>query len=317
MEIVLNSELFTEEQKEYLKPQILQLISNLSVDLDVSTLKKVIIPKEFTKEIILFQKEHNKQEKGHTKNEHEEAKAKVMYYMEDGNYYQTVFLHEMFITGVMFGDDKVVNNCYSFIRHELGHVHDEFNKRKIYSDDLRKGIGLTQSDFILTIPSDIVWSEYFANRTAGKYLTTDLFLEQASYTFDLIDRAKEQCTKYVKEYRKHADVNLLLEQIMNSTHMLFYFSALSLGNLHYYKETLDEPNYKIIKESMEKNIAGTYYEESWNLIDKALINLYSKYPQWNDIYQLEELNQAIHKCWNHLGIYLEDYGENMFINVPL
>ncbi|MBZ4222494.1 hypothetical protein LAE98_10320 [Bacillus wiedmannii] len=316
MEIVLNSALFTEEQKESLRPQIVQLITNLSTDLDLSTLDKVIIPKDFTKEVVTFQEDHNKQITGHTKNENEEAKAKVMYYIEEGNYRQVVFLHEMFISGGMVDNIDVVKKCYFFIRHELGHVHDEFNKREIYSDDLRQGIGLSHLDFTLTIHSDVVWSEYFANRTAGAHLTTELFVEQASYTIELIYRVKEECTKYIKAYRKHADINLLMEQIKEATHMLFYFTALTIGNMHYYKETLSEGEYNRIKEAVEGNITGTYFEECWSLIEKALTDLYSKYPNWNDILQLDELNQAIHKCWNELGIYLEDHGENMYINVP-
>ncbi|MHA4168869.1 hypothetical protein [Bacillus cereus] len=316
MEIVLNSAQFTKEQKEHLKPQIEQLITNLSTDLDLSTLEKVIIPKDFTKEVVSFQEDHNKQITGHTKNENEEAKAKVMYYIEDGNYRQVVFLHEIFISGLMVDNIDIVKKCQFFIHHELGHVHDEFNKREIYSDDLRKGIGLSQLDFTLTIHSDVVWSEYFANLTAGTHLTSELFVEQASYTIELIHRVKDECTKYIKEYRKHGDINLLMEQIKEATHMLFYFTALTLGSLHYYKETLSEEEYNLIKEAVDGNITGTYFEGSWSLIDKALTSLYSKYPNWNDIYQLDELNQAIHKCWNELGIYLEDYGENMYINVP-
>lgn len=320
MEIALNTNIFTQEEKVQLKPKLEKAINDLAFGLDIASLKKVIIPSDFTEEIISFQIEHGKKERGHTKTENEDTIAKVMYYIENEEYFQVIFIHENCIAALISIGDELPNDielakrsCH-YIRHELGHVHDEFQKRKIYSEELRKGEGLDPVQFRLTLHSDIVWSEYFANRTAAVNLTSDIFLDTISYTFDLIDRISIECREYISKYRLHGDISLLLQQIEKSTSILFYFTAHSFGYLHYFKEL--SKGYESIKEQVEKNIFGTYYKESWILIDKVLNNMFSKYPNWNDIYELEELNGAIHLCWNRLGIYLENDGGKLYVSVP-
>lgn len=318
MEIFLNTKIFTEEQKVGLKPQIEQLVTDLSRDLDISSLQQFIVPANFTEEVISFQEKYNKEEKGHTKNGNEEAMAKVMYYRDKEEYCQVIFLHEALLATLVSPDERLAKQSLFYIRHELGHVYDEAQKRQIYSEELREGVGLHILDFTLTRHSDIVWSEYFANRTAATEITTELFLEQFEHTYILIDRVKNECDTYIEEYRKHGDINLLKVQIEESTHLLFYFTALTIGNIHSYKEVLGEENVKEIEGLIDEKVQQTYYGESWRLIEKALGILYSKYPKWNDIYELDELNQAIHKCWNSLGIFLERNGDEnlMYINVP-
>ncbi|CAH2464307.1 MULTISPECIES: hypothetical protein [Bacillus cereus group] len=318
MEIVLNTKIFTEEQKVGLKPQIKQLVTDLSRDLDISSLQQFIVPDNFTEEVISFQEKYNKEEKGHTKNGNEEAMAKVMYYRDKEEYCQVIFFHEALLAPLVSHDERLAKQSVFYILHELGHVHDEAQKRQIYSEELREGVGRHILDFTLTRHSDIVWSEYFANRTASTQITSELFLEQFDHTFILIDRVKNECDTYIKEYRKHGNINLLKVQIEESTNLLFYFTALIIGSIHYYREVLGEEDVKKIEGLIDEKVQQTYYGESWSLIEKALGILYSKYPKWNDIYELDELNQAIHKCWNSLGIFLERNGDEnlMYINVP-
>lgn len=50
-------------------------------------------------------------------------------------------------------------------------------------------------------------------------------------------------------------------------------------------------------------------------MDKALLNLYKKYPNWNDVYELEELNNAVLQCWNDLGIFMTMIDSELYIDV--
>lgn len=60
MEIILNTNVFKDEQKQHIEPQLRSLITKLSASLNTASLKQVIVPADFTEEVIEFQKAHNK-----------------------------------------------------------------------------------------------------------------------------------------------------------------------------------------------------------------------------------------------------------------
>jgi len=69
------------------------------------------------------------------------------------------------------------------------------------------------------------------------------------------------------------------------------------------------------EQAVSTQIPNTFFQESWTLMDKALLNLYKKYPNWNDVYELEELNNAVLQCWNDLGIFMTMIDSELYIDV--
>lgn len=50
-------------------------------------------------------------------------------------------------------------------------------------------------------------------------------------------------------------------------------------------------------------------------MDKSLIELYKRYPDWHDIHEFEQLNIAVLQCWNDLGIFMTMIGSELYIEV--
>lgn len=311
MEIYINTNVFSEEAKVGLKEQFLQLIQNLTQQIDISTLASITITKDFTKEIVDFQIKYNKKERGHTQTDTEQAMLKVMSYTNAGEFKQVIFIHEaVFCALTVEGQSQ---EAIHYVHHELGHVHDEWNKRKIYSDDLICGERFSLLEHHLNVQSDYIWSEYVANRISFTSAPTEKIISTLKYLSELVDRSKNDCESFILEYRQHGDINKLMEQIQQSTKMLFYFTALTCGYLHGFKE---EDRQKLFNENINPIINKTFYKDSWHEINNALSELYSIYPKWNDIYQLKALGAGVLTCWNNIGIYPEMDGEQMYIGVP-
>lgn len=106
MDIILNTNSLNIEQKNHIKPQLEELIIKLASSLNISSLKQIIVPADFTEELVAFQEVHNKIKKGHREGESGTAFAKVISYNESTDFSQAIFLHEAFLL-VILGDDGV------------------------------------------------------------------------------------------------------------------------------------------------------------------------------------------------------------------
>ncbi len=60
----------------------------------------------------------------------------------------------------------------------------------------------------------------------------------------------------------------------------------------------------------------TYFKETWSLLESELLILFKDYPNWNGIELFNKLNEITLQLWNELGIFPEDRGSNLFIDVP-
>lgn len=314
MEIILNTNLIAEDQKEQVASQLEELINSLASSLNIASLKQFIVPANFTEEIILFQEMHNKLVKGHRLGEDGTAFAKVITYNESKDFSQTIFLHEALLATLFADKENLTKNTIHYIQHELGHVHDNFYTNNIYTPSLLDGSDVSRLQFLLQDHSDNIWSEYFANRSAFSSLTSEIFESSIENVLNQIKSVSEKVGEYIGDYHSDRDSLKLINNLRLSTDYLFYYTAHLLGFIHPLRELSGDGGEKI-EQAVSAQISNTYFQECWTLMDKGLLELYKKYPNWNDVYELEELNNAVLQCWNDLGIFMTMIDSELYIDV--
>ncbi|MFS0776104.1 hypothetical protein ABC255_08870 [Neobacillus sp. 3P2-tot-E-2] len=286
-----------------------------ALNLELSSLNEIIITENFFDDILTFQIKHNKRERGATKNSNGEAIAKVIDYIDKkGEFRQVVFLSDWIANGLFLEEPEQVNYCFHFIHHELVHVHDEFQKKRIYSERLRKGTNEHVLDHMLRVHADVTWSEYIAERLSFTSITTDHISTLIDYVEQLMNTVQKNINEEISQYRFHGNIDSLYKILQEETSLLLKVSANLIGVIQGITSvTKGSPN---IKNKIDEIFTDSYFFQTWNLLNEALYNLMKSYPNWNDIYGLDPLGKVILECWNSLGIFPTKSGHQMYIDVP-
>lgn len=122
MKIIINK--FFEFDAEEIK-QVKIMLETLSLDLqklsnlDLSLLESIVVPEDFEKKLISFQRKHQLLE-GFTHNEYAKDFAKVLDYKVNGEKKCTIFLEKHIVAGLY--SDETQQFCVNTIHHELCHV---------------------------------------------------------------------------------------------------------------------------------------------------------------------------------------------------
>lgn len=135
MEIIINKFFeLDDEGINQLKVMLETLILDLQKlsNLDLSLLESIVVPEDFEKELISFQRKHKLLE-GYTHNEYAKAYAKVIDYKVNGEKKCTIFFEKHIVAGLY--SDETQQFSINTIHHELCHVDDDFNKMNIFNQD--------------------------------------------------------------------------------------------------------------------------------------------------------------------------------------
>lgn len=320
VDIEINSS-FSGEQKSNLIDFLNIKITELSREIELSTLEKLIITNKFTDDVIRIQKEYESNEYGHTNRDDGIAVAKVLSGKVNGKLSQTIVIND-YILEDLFSSNQTVCQCsFHTLHHELCHVHDGFYQDIMFSQEARMGKGLSKLEHNLVCHANVIWGEYIAVRLSA----TSIPIRDASialYTDDLrlsnlfkqIESCEKNLSRAIIEYRLHRDIDKLFKVFQEDVSMLLIIAATVQG----YIDGLGLSNDKEMMDLVDENIKQTYFYEVWVKQCESLRMLYDLYPNWNDVYELKDLGKVIQLCWNKLGIYPKDIPEKdyFWISVP-
>lgn len=289
-------------------------IARFSETLELSSLESFIVTGDFFNDVTEYQTTNQLRERGATNTEHEQAIAKVLSRRdENGNLKQTVFFADYIAQG-FFSD--LSTSAYHFMHHELCHVHENFLSDRIYSPRGKRGDELPALKHLLYVHAEIIWSEYYVERLSVLTLDVDNVRTTVDHLFQVLDRIKQEIDTEIMAYRTHADIDMLFTSTQQKTSILLKVAATLWGILHGFKQITKE-NFDEVYGMIEDRISPyKYFIDCWHLLDVALNHLYEKYPNWNDVYEFDELGNAILNCWNGLGFYPEDTEQGLYIGVP-
>ncbi|WP_043933815.1 hypothetical protein [Bacillus sp. EB01] len=275
--------------------------------LNLSLLESIIVPDDFGKELVSFQREHKLLE-GFTHNEHARAFAKVLDYKVNGEKRCTIFLDKHIVAG-LYGEETQ-QFFINTIHHELCHVHDDFNMMNIFGSDSKR-FGDTELSTRLYDSAWGAWSEYFALRTSASTLPKDSDL-LIPFLIDVVNDTKEKIQEEINLYRYHRDLGKFFPQFEERVYFLIKMAATVIGNIHGATWLPDELVINHKNELFKEN----YFEESWKNLWDALDKIYGTYPNWSGLSDFDPVSKVVEETWNAFGIFPEMTEEGLYIHVP-
>ncbi|MFS1519585.1 hypothetical protein V1503_24465 [Bacillus sp. SCS-151] len=310
MDIIYNTEIFNNEQRANLNRFLNDRITELNDHLELESLKSIIVTSDFFLDVIKFQRDHGLSEHGATNTEHGQAVAKVLkHYSEDDKLQQSIIFSDNILYG-LFSEKEIANKSFHYLHHELCHIHDNANLERVYSQDGKRGVGLTHLEHMLIIRADIIWREYIVERLSYTTVESESFGNLIGYLLYLIKNIKEVIDKDIQEYRIHANINKFMKCLEENSSLLLKIAATVCGTLHSLKENNEVIS--MVNDAVEQK----GFTDVWDSLNQRLQDLFEKYPNWNDVYELKGLGETVLKYWNTLSVYPEMTKEGMYVSIP-
>ncbi|WP_249593620.1 hypothetical protein [Peribacillus frigoritolerans] len=307
MKIIFNTENLNIDEQLKIKERIQEYFNNTKLELN--SLQKVVISSNFFEDVIKTQKELGLEIDVASNNENAEAVAKVITSRKSKNIKSIIIANEHLISKISSSRLEVRLNGFHVIHHELAHVHDNYIKSKIFTDEERRGTGVSHLKHYLRVNADAIWSEYIAER-----------LSAASATFDhaemLINLFKLQGSNLNRSfeleqanYFRHKDTNIAFDKVSET---MYYFLKTNLMIIGILDGMAKEDVKKYLKSEILKSIGESYFIEIFHLIKNSLSDMYSKYPNWKSIGEIDPLGSAIKDAWLWLGFKLVELDESYY-----
>jgi hypothetical protein len=322
--VIIKSSIFTDEQTEQLHKILGRAIHQFSKSLSFESLESIIVTESLLEDVSKYQEKHNLLETS-SNNEHGQVIAKVLKHSWNDRFKQTMFFSDRLAYGLLTKNSRAV---YHYIHHELCHVHDNDYLNKIYTSENMKASRGQVLEYKLRIHADLIWSEYFAERLSAETVTAENISMDIEHFLHLVELIKLEIDKEINLYRFSPNISKLLACVEESTSQLLKIAATLLGisaglkgisnedsNDDLHKATQqNEPIVAMIQEFKNRD---SYFTVIWDKLDTELNELYTSYPHWNDVFELDRLGEVVLLCWNSLGIFLSNHGDGLLVDVPM
>lgn len=297
-----------EIELEQMKLVLHDLVERLSIELVIDRLEAIFIPNDFGEGVTSFQKKHGL-EIGYTNNEMGVAGGKTITYEEKGEQKDVIFIQLVLFLNLF--DKEKSKLPTNFIHHELCHVHDN-SKIEAMKTFIREYKEDHESRLLNIVKhhSMTIWGEYIAPRLSAKTIPIEDGL-YILHLLELIDFTEKNIEKRINKYRFHGDVGLLFNEVQELSNPMLKIAATVIGNI----DGLGINDLKVISE-IDGLISETILGPNWKDIKDALRNLYENYPKWENLSVFDNLNELVLDTWRSMGIYPEDRGSQIYINVP-
>lgn len=269
--------------------------------LELGGLQKIVVSNNYFEDVINVQKELGLTASGASNNENAKGVGYTITSRKNKDSKSIVVVNEPLISKILSSDQNEQLDGLHIIHHELVHVHDDYLKNKLYTDEERCGAGVGQLKHYLRIKADVIWGEYIAERLSASSATkchTDTLINsfgiQASNLTSALERERIK-------FLKHNETNIYFDKVAET---LYYFLKTNLMIIG----VLDGEADKNIKKDLEcellKSIGDSDYIRIYNQMRRSLSKIYSLYPNWNSIAELDSLGNVIRDTWLWLDFRL-------------
>ncbi|CAM4015285.1 hypothetical protein [Saccharibacillus endophyticus] len=304
--------IFNDEYKSKIDEFFGERMKELSTNLELNTLERIIVSGKFTDDVLKVQEEYQMSERGHTDRDDGIAVAKVLHTKFKGQLKQTIVINDYLINGLFIPEAAQIS--LHLLHHEFCHIHENYYQNEMFTSEARNGHGMDRLQHTLICNAEPIWSEYFAVRSSSTSLVmnadTDLYFP---YLLDLIDLCKEKIEERISKYRLNGNLDDLFAFLQEETSMLLKIAATTQG----YIDGLGLAKHEI-SHMIEEQLQKTYFYDIWTSQQKVLRELFDKFPNWNDVYELSGLGEAVKECWSEMGMFVTyvQGSEGIYINVP-
>jgi len=282
--------------------QSLIKIAQEHLDLNLDDLELVAVPSDFYGDLTAFQLEHGlPAEYTHTNGV--QAVAKTIHYQVNGRDGTAIFIHPV-IVNCMYTEGQIGEAMVTIV-HELCHVHDGQNQRRIFEPAFHQNLGPHTVSFKMHRFCVHVWEEYYACRRASfAFINPDTGIidEHGLLIKELLNDMsciRDEIQNQIHHHPKDGDISqmicILIERVVA------FLSLMSRVQGH-----LDGLKSDHLDERLANALKDSHFEEAWGEMGEELRNLYDKYPDWVGEKEFEQLGYVVQSVFHIMGIYPMD-----------
>jgi hypothetical protein len=316
----------TENHRFIYKACIESIYNQLSISFNLTNLSQVVIPEDYEKELLSFQRKNGKRE-FITKNDFGLGYAQVVSFKKNEKMNYVIFLRKDLLSALLPDEQmetfqkslseenyaealKARNLAINTIIHEFAHV-DEMNDRELIGwIDTIKADGSLVS--FLSDISLAVWAEYYACRKSNLICQIeDYLLEEIIETCKQIDiMIQEQREQYHRS-------KVSLDEFVSYFHSYTSFVLKKMASYHGHLFAMSY-DYRI--ETIQ-NISALLIDQPayliWSELGAELELLFKRFPEWESEESLNNMINILRQYYNRYEVYLSDTELGIYYNIPV
>lgn len=300
MELIFSDETINDTDKQHIVNFITKKVEGF--DLDLKDLEKIVLTKDYFKEVEQAYNDIGKQGKGASDNSMAKGMAIAVHNKApDPKSKVVVLISENEWVKLLSKQQNEIDFCTHVINHELAHVHDDTLKHGlIYSYEMKRGYH-SDLKFHLRCEADEVWSEYIAERLSAPTVTREFVDTIKNNTYNqlrkLFNSHSENSSFLFRAWRNqntYDDFRFHIDYVLKSLAHLLGISH-GLGDDHEWTIEIDK--------DVRQWLGSSKLVDVWDSMGMNLSNLYDEYPAWDDIQELDGLGECILQSWKGFGYF--------------
>ena len=281
--------------------------------LDLANFDAVIVTDDYDAEQARISKETGKPV-SYTNEEYVRGIAQVLKIRRhDGSFGMTVVMDRTSADGLIGEHETARLLAIHLFHHELCHVHDD-NKHRACLPDYFLKQAYTGTDQHFGPLTELIWSEYFANRHSCTTATNEVLSLYAKGLADTLPLTEQLVEEAVMTYQCHdSDLNTLIETATRHIRALLMLAAYVQGYIAGLNTTLEGFStdlYRIVKDS--------YFWDTWQRIEEETEMMHATYPKWSSPAVYDRHKKVVSDFFAQMGLVFSMLEDNtMYVDVPL
>jgi hypothetical protein len=198
------------------------------------------------------------------------------------------------------------------LAHECAHVHDLEMQTRAFPDAMLR-MNLPYRDRILFSIASACWDEYIACNLSASF-ATEVTLNAYEETFcKALERAKGRADAAIRQYRMHADVGRVVEEVSSEYKKVMVYASYLLGHA----DGLERKAEEIAPKAMEALEKHSFFKFLFSKLQTELRRMHATYGEWKGLEIFDPLKQLGDELLKSGGIDVQNRPEGKgYVSVP-
>ena len=208
--------------------------------------------------------------------------------------------------------DPIRDQMIYTLAHECGHVHDLDVRASCLPDIILKK-QLHFRDVVLFTIASGCWDEYIACRLSA-FVGKEAALRPLEDTFcSALERAKGRADAAIRQYRMHADVGRLTNEVSEEYKRVMVYASYMLGHI----DGMEAAVADLAPKAMDAIERHPYFKPFFSKLHEELRVMHNTYGNWKDLDVYEPLKQLADELLRARGIEIQARRDGTaHVNVP-
>jgi hypothetical protein len=188
------------------------------------------------------------------------------------------------------------------LAHECGHVHDLNVRATNLPGTILKAVHRSFRDDVLFPIAYGCWDEYIACFLSAHF-GIDSTLRGYEETFVAsLERAKDRADAAIRQYRMHADIKRVVQEVSEEYRRLMVYAAYLIGHVEGLEGNLDEMAPKAVDAMERHNYFKPFFEE----IRSTLMAMHDICGEWKGLEAYDPLKEIAYRLLKVGGLDIQD-----------